>query len=75
MGRESSVAFDCDLVDLVERAERTEMVDFGVTFCCLAVAFFLLLLAVDGAGDCVALFCDDFDLGGFILDCTRRKSS
>jgi len=74
IGNESNVAFDCDLVDLVERAERPETVDFGVELCCLAVAFFLLALAVEGAGDCEALFCDDFALGGFILVCTRRKS-
>ena len=76
MGNESIVAIDCDLVDLVERAERTEIADLGVELCCLAVAFFRLELAVEGAGDCVALFCDlDFALGGFILVCTRRKSS
>lgn len=75
-GKDSTVTVDCDLVDLVERPERIEMVDFGVAFCCLAAAFFLLKLAVDGAGDCVPLFCDvDFDRGGLILDWTRRKSS
>ena len=74
IGNKSRVAFDCDLVDLVERADRMEMADFGVALCCLAVAFFLLALAVEGAGDCDALFCDDFALGGFILVCTKRKS-
>lgn len=51
IGKESTVAVDCDRVDLVERAERAEMVDFGVALCCLAAAFSLLELAVEGAGD------------------------
>lgn len=76
MDKDSTVTVDCDLVDLVERPERMEMVDFGVALRCLAVAFFLLELAVEGAGDCVPLFCDDdFDRGSLILDWTRRKSS
>lgn len=74
IGNESIVAFDCDLVDLVERADRMEMADFGVELCCLAVVFFLLALAVEGAGDCEALFCEDFALGGLIRVCTSRKS-
>jgi hypothetical protein len=75
MGKESTVTFDCDLVDLVERAVRTETADLGVALCCLAVAFFLRALAVEGAGDCVELFCDEgFDFGGLILVWTRRKS-
>lgn len=45
-----------------------ETVDFGVALCCLASAFFLLELAVEGAGDWVPLFCDDdFGLRGLIL--------
>jgi hypothetical protein len=76
IGTESDVAFDCDLADLVDRTGRTETADFGVALCCLAVAFFLLALAVNGAGDCVALFCGaGFGLGGLILRCTKRKSS
>lgn len=51
MGKDSTVTVDCDLVDLVERPERIEMVDFEVAFCCLAAAFFLLELAAEGAGD------------------------
>ena len=76
MGKDSTVTVDCDLVDLVERPERMEIVDFGVALCCFAVAFLLLELAVEGVGDCVLLFCDDdFARDGLILDWTRRKSS
>lgn len=76
MGKDSTVTVDCDLVDLVERPERMEMVDLGVALRCFAAAFFLLELAVDWAGDCVLLFCEDgFDRGGLILDWTTRKSS
>jgi hypothetical protein len=75
MDEESTVAFDCDLVDLVERPGRTETAALGVALCCLAVAFFLRALAVEGAGDCVELFRDGgLDFGGFILVWTRRKS-
>jgi hypothetical protein len=76
IGTESSVAFDCDLADLVERAGRTGVADLGVALCCFVAVFFLRALAVEGAGVCVALFCDvDFGLGGLTLVCTRRKSS
>lgn len=52
--RLSTVATDWERVERVARVlrvEREETVDFGVPACCLAVAFFLLELAVDGAGD------------------------
>ena len=63
------VAADCERVERIDLVDRMDAVDFGVTLRGLAAAFFLLELAVDGAGDCVLPLRDDGFGGLYCIRC------